>query len=68
MILDIYTVHGKTGTGHIRTTAGLLDFSGVRVWGGGVSPDVYADRRLALDKFDRGDTVANAPYPPCRTD
>lgn len=61
MILDIYTVHGKTVTDHIRTTAGLLYFQECVFRDGGVSPGLCADHRLALDKFDRGDTVASAP-------
>jgi hypothetical protein len=61
VILDKYTAHGKIGTGHIRTTAGLLDFQECIFRDGGVSPGIYADHRLALDKFDRGVTVANAP-------
>jgi len=60
-MLDIHTVRGKIGTGHLQTTAGLLDFQERVFRGGGLSPCIYADRRLALDKFDRGDTVASAP-------
>lgn len=60
-MLDRYTVHGKIGTGHIRTTAGLLDFQEDVFWDDGTSPVIVADRRIALDKFDRDDTVASAP-------
>lgn len=67
MILGAYPAHGKNAISQFRTTAGLSVFKCV-LGDGAVSPGTCADRLLALDNSDLGDTVAGAPSPPCRTD